>query len=90
MLKPVLADVRLTVTGATLVRVPPVPAIGPGQSGAERREEVEDRVGDDDVVVNPHEHAQDDHAVADTWAAPAKVVSRHILNDLHNGIMHGG
>lgn len=49
------------------VRVPEVSTVGPRQYALQRRKEVEDSVGDDDVVINTHENVQHNHAHSDSF-----------------------
>lgn len=62
--------VRVVQEGGVQVRavctVPRVVAIDPRQLGGERREQVEQRPGDDDVIVETHVQRDEDHREADT------------------------
>ena len=42
-------------------------AAGPGEDGGQGGEEIEDGVGHDDLVVDGHQEADHQHAVANTW-----------------------
>lgn len=46
--------------------VPCVVAVDPRQLGRERREQVEQSPGDDDVIVEPHIEGDEDHGEAHT------------------------